>query len=77
MTASGLDLRVQPYKVAPNTHVIPQLLEAPPIGLVYVNSLVITGAEPVLVDTGAPPIASSGSRTPGTWSTRPTCAGCS
>ena len=54
MTASGLDLRVQPYKVAPETHVIPQLLEAPPIGLVYVNSLVITGAEPVLVDTGAP-----------------------
>ena len=43
MTASGLDLRVQPYKVAPETHVIPQLLEAPPIGLVYVNSLVITG----------------------------------
>ena len=26
MTASGLDLRVQPYKVAPDTHVIPQLL---------------------------------------------------
>jgi flavorubredoxin len=54
MAASGLDLRVQPYRVAPETHVIPQLLEAPPIGLVYVNSLVITGAEPVLVDTGAP-----------------------
>ena len=36
MTASGLDLRVQPYKVAPDTHVIPQLLEAPPIGLMYV-----------------------------------------
>jgi flavorubredoxin len=46
--------RVDPYRVATDTHVIPQLLPAPPIGLVYVNSLVITGAEPILVDTGAP-----------------------
>lgn len=54
MATTEADLRVQPYQVAPETYVIPQLLEAPPIGLVYVNSMVITGAEPVLVDTGAP-----------------------
>jgi hypothetical protein len=35
MAASGVDLRVQPYRVAPETWVIPQLLEAPPIGLAY------------------------------------------
>jgi flavorubredoxin len=46
--------KVEPYKVAPETYVIPQLLEAPPIGMFYVNSMVITGSEPVLVDTGAP-----------------------
>jgi flavorubredoxin len=54
-TADGLfEPRLKPYKVASETYVIPQLLEAPPVGLFYVNSLVITGSEPVLVDTGAP-----------------------
>lgn len=50
----GLTPPPYPYRVAPETYVIPQLLEAPPIGLVYINSMVITGAEPILVDTGAP-----------------------
>jgi len=54
VTTSELDLRPQPYRVAPDTYVIPQLIEAPPVGLFYVNSMIITGAEPVLVDTGAP-----------------------
>lgn len=53
-TTTDTGRRVRPYRVAPETYVIPQLLEAPPIGLMYVNSMVITGAEPVLVDTGAP-----------------------
>ncbi|MGH3549678.1 MAG: MBL fold metallo-hydrolase [Pseudonocardiaceae bacterium] len=53
-TTAQVDLRVRPYRVASETYVIPQLLEAPPIGLLYVNSLVITGREPVIVDTGAP-----------------------
>lgn len=48
------DLTVDPFRVAPETYVIPQVLDAPPIGLVYVNSMVITGREPVLVDTGSP-----------------------
>lgn len=52
--APGLAPPPYPYRVAPETYVIPQLLEAPPIGLVYINSMVITGAEPILVDTGAP-----------------------
>lgn len=55
MTTTALpNVRVEPYTVAADTHVIPQLIPAPPIGLVYINSLVITGKEPVLVDTGAP-----------------------
>ena len=55
MTTTALpNVRVEPYLVAADTHVIPQLVPAPPIGLVYINSLVITGKEPVLVDTGAP-----------------------
>jgi flavorubredoxin len=54
MSDGAPDLKARPYKVAAETYVIPQLLEAPPIGLVYVNSMVITGAEPTLVDTGAP-----------------------
>jgi flavorubredoxin len=52
--SENAELRVDPYRVAPDTYVIPQVLDAPPIGLVYVNSMVITGREPVLVDTGSP-----------------------
>ena len=48
------EMTVAPFQVAPETYVIPQVLDAPPIGLVYVNSMVITGREPVLVDTGSP-----------------------
>jgi glyoxylase-like metal-dependent hydrolase (beta-lactamase superfamily II) len=54
MTTTEADLRVAPYRVAPETYVIPQLVHAPPIGLAYINSMVITGAEPILVNTGAP-----------------------
>ncbi len=42
------------YEVARDTWVIPQLVPAPPIGYVYFNSALIKGAEPVVVDTGAP-----------------------
>jgi flavorubredoxin len=54
MTATQPDLRMTPYEVAPETFVIPWLLPAPPIGLLCMNSLVIRGAEPVIVDTGSP-----------------------
>jgi hypothetical protein len=53
-TTAPPNVQVEPYLVAADTHVIPQLVPAPPIGLVYINSLVITGSEPILVDTGAP-----------------------
>ena len=43
-----------PHCLAENTWLIPQLLPAGPEGFVPVNSMVITGAEPVIVDTGAP-----------------------
>ncbi len=41
-----------PYRVAPDTYVIPELVPGPPGAYVALNSMVITGAEPVIVDTG-------------------------
>ena len=41
-----------PYRVAPDTYVIPELVAGPPGTYVALNSMVITGAEPVIVDTG-------------------------
>jgi flavorubredoxin len=49
-----MELQIEPYEVADETFVIPWILEAPPIGLISVNSMIIRGAEPVIVDTGAP-----------------------
>lgn len=49
---------LQPYKIAEETFVIPWALEAPPVGHFPMNSRVIRGAEPVLVDTGAPAVRS-------------------
>jgi len=43
-----------PYLVADETFVIPWSLEAPPVGRFSMNSMVIRGAEPVIVDTGSP-----------------------
>ena len=45
------DLR-DPYRVAPDTWVIPEIVEAAPGAVVALNSMVIAGAEPVIVDTG-------------------------
>ena len=41
-----------PYRVAPDTFVIPELVPGPPGTYVSINSMVIAGAEPVIVDTG-------------------------
>jgi flavorubredoxin len=41
-----------PVGVAPDTYLITQLEQAPPIGGVFLNAAVITSAKPVLVDTG-------------------------
>lgn len=54
MTTTPEALRLDPYEVADDTFVIPWILEAPPVGLITVNSMVIRGAEPMIVDTGAP-----------------------
>jgi flavorubredoxin len=43
-----------PVKVAPDTYLIPNLAAAEPGTFVPVNSMVILGEEPVIVDTGAP-----------------------
>lgn len=45
---------LQPYQVAEETFVIPWQLEAPPVGFFPMNSLLIRGAEPIIVDTGSP-----------------------
>lgn len=46
--------RIRPSQIAPDTFVIHQLDPAPPIGNFYANSMVITGEQPVIVDTGTP-----------------------
>ena len=43
-----------PVKVAPDTYLIPNLAAAEPGTYVPVNSMVILGEEPIIVDTGAP-----------------------
>jgi flavorubredoxin len=43
-----------PIEIAPETFLIPNLAPAGPDLLLPVNSMVIRGAEPVIVDTGAP-----------------------
>lgn len=45
---------VAPYPVAADTWLIPNLASGGPDGFVPVNSLVILGQEPIVVDTGAP-----------------------
>ncbi len=43
-----------PFQIAPETFVIPNLAPGAPGTYVPVNSMVIRGAEPVIIDTGAP-----------------------
>jgi flavorubredoxin len=45
---------VGPQRIAPDTFLIPNLMPAEPGTFVFMNSLVIRAAEPVVVDTGAP-----------------------
>ena len=45
------DIR-DPYRVAPDTWVIPEIVPGPPGTVIALNSMVITAAEPVIVDTG-------------------------
>lgn len=47
---------LEPYRIAEETFVIPWALEAPPVGHFPMNSMVIRGAEPIIVDTGAPAV---------------------
>jgi flavorubredoxin len=54
MTTAEIDLTMSPYQVADDTFVVPWFLEAPPVGLFPMNSMVIRGREPMIVDTGSP-----------------------
>lgn len=42
-----------PHALDPDTWVVPRLAPAGPEGFVYLNSMVIRGQEPIIVDTGA------------------------
>jgi flavorubredoxin len=54
MTAIEDQIEARPYLVGEETYVIPWYLQAPPVGQFCMNSLVIRGREPVIVDTGSP-----------------------
>ncbi len=45
---------LKPYKAAEDTWVLPSYLPVPGLGLIVVNSYLILGKEPVVVDTGMP-----------------------
>jgi flavorubredoxin len=44
----------QPYEVHPGLHVLPAIVPVPNIGQLPVNSYLVMGAQPYLVDTGLP-----------------------
>ena len=77
MTITPDQLRMSPYEVAEETFVIPWMVEAPPVGLFCMNSLVIRGEQPRVVDTEVPPTGTSGWRTSAVSSTRTMSAGSS
>jgi flavorubredoxin len=56
MTTTTTFNLLEPYQIAEETFVIPWALEAPPVGHFPMNSMIIRGAEPVLVDTGSPTV---------------------
>jgi flavorubredoxin len=43
-----------PYKVADETWILPSYMDAPGLGVVYFNPMLIRGKEPILVDCGGP-----------------------
>lgn len=44
----------EPFRIAPDVHVLPSHVPLPGFGVLNVNSFLIEGAEPTLVDTGIP-----------------------
>lgn len=44
----------KPFAIAEETFVVPWHLEAPPVGVFPMQSMVIRGSEPIVVDAGAP-----------------------
>jgi flavorubredoxin len=45
---------LKPYRAAPDTWVLPSYLRVPGLGLIVLNSYLIIGREPVVIDTGMP-----------------------
>jgi glyoxylase-like metal-dependent hydrolase (beta-lactamase superfamily II) len=46
--------RVEPYRIAEDSYLIPNLVPAEPGTFVMVNTMVILPEQPIVVDTGAP-----------------------
>ena len=44
--------QIDPYRIAADTWILPELFTAGPDALISVNSMLVTGAEPTIVDTG-------------------------
>lgn len=49
-----------PIRVADETFVIPMPFQMPGFGILYINSMVIRGQEPILVETSAPIVRDDG-----------------
>jgi flavorubredoxin len=49
-----IEIDEQPYQVAADTWVIPHSFPVPAAGTLAINTMVIRGREPILVDTGSP-----------------------
>jgi flavorubredoxin len=45
---------LKPYRASPDTWVLPSYLTVPGLGLIVLNSYLIQGREPVVIDTGMP-----------------------
>ncbi len=42
----------EPFEVAPDTFILPSAVQVPGLGFIPLNAFVITGKEPILIDTG-------------------------
>ena len=54
MTMTQPEVLTEPYQIAPDVFVVPFQQFAPPVGFFCLNSMVVRGREPMIVDTGAP-----------------------
>jgi hypothetical protein len=54
MTMTQPEVLTEPYQIAPDVFVVPFQQFAPPVGFFCLNSMVVRGWEPMIVDTATP-----------------------